>query len=447
MRKNKKLAVVLAAGKGPRMRSELPKVLHKMCGVSMLKLVLNTVRSAGFSKPLVVIPDSSSNFLDDKNDYYDYVVQKKPLGTGHALLQAVSKNKEDFNTVLVLSGDNPLIRSNTLQALEEYHISELNMMTILTTEISNDSDFGRIIRDSSGNVKKIIEVSEATNDFELIKEGNSGIYCFQMEWLREKLKKLETSSTGEIYLTDLVKLAYQSNDKLGSLRVADPTETLGVNNRVQLNQATKILQNRIQKEWLMAGVSIEDPATVYIDVNAKIGEDTTLKPNTHINGTTFVGEKCEIGPNTIIQNSLIGNSCKVVSSVVNDSTIEEHVQIGPFSNVRGESYICRGVHIGTSVEVNRTHLGEKSMISHFAYLGDAEIGINVNIGAGTVTCNYDGKKKHKTLIMDHAFIGSGTMLIAPVTIGDNAITGAGAVVKEDVEPNATVVGVPAKVIK
>ena len=180
MRKNKKLAVVLAAGKGTRMRSELPKVLHKMCGVSMLELVLNTVRNTGFSKPLVVIPDSSSNFLDDKNDYYDYVVQKKPLGTGHALLQAVSKNKEDFNTVLVLSGDNPLIRSNTLQALEEYHISELNMMTILTTEISNDSDFGRIIRDSSGNVKKIIEVSESTNDFELIKEGNSGIYCFQM---------------------------------------------------------------------------------------------------------------------------------------------------------------------------------------------------------------------------------------------------------------------------
>ena len=446
MCKNKKLAVVLAAGKGTRMQSETPKVLHKICGTSMLELVLNTVNSAGFPRPLVVIPEANSNFLDNKNDSYDYVVQKEPLGTGHALLQAVSKNKDDCTNVLVLSGDNPLIRPNTLEVLEEYHVSELNVMTILTTEVSSDSDFGRIIRDSNGNIKKIIEFSKKNNDLKFIKEGNSGIYCFQMKWLKEKLKKLKTSLTGEIFLTDLVELAYQSNDKLGTLRVDDSTETLGVNNRVQLSQATKILQNRIQKEWLMTGVSIEDPATVYIDVNAKIGVDTVLKPNTHINGTTFVGEQCEIGPNTIIQNSLIGNSCKVVSSVVNDSTIEEYVQIGPFSNIRGESYICREVHIGTSVEINRTHLGEKSMISHFAYLGDAEIGINVNIGAGTVTCNYDGKKKHKTLIMDHAFIGSGTMLIAPVTIGNNAITGAGAVVKEDVEPNITVVGVPAKVI-
>ena len=219
-----------------------------------------------------------------------------------------------------------------------------------------------------------------------------------------------------------------------------------MNNRVQLSQATKILQNRIQEAWLMAGVSIEDPATVYIDVNAKIGEDTILKPNTHINGTTFIGEKCEIGPNTILQDSLIGNSCKVVSSVVKDSTIEEHVQIGPYSNIRGESYICREVYIGTSVEVNRTHLGEKSKISHFAYVGDAEIGINVNIGAGTVTCNYDGKLKHSTFIGDDVFIGSGTMLIAPVKIFSNSRTGAGSVVKNNVKSGETVVGSPAKPI-
>ncbi|MBM26593.1 MAG: UDP-N-acetylglucosamine diphosphorylase/glucosamine-1-phosphate N-acetyltransferase [Chloroflexi bacterium] len=446
MSETKKLAVILAAGKGTRMRSKLPKVLHRMCGASMLELVLSSVNSAGFNHSLVVIPEANSKFLDNKNDYYDYVVQKEPLGTGHALLQAV-KNQDDYDNLLVLSGDNPLIKPNTLEILEKYHVSELNVMTILTTEVSSDSDFGRIIRDSNGNIKKIIEFSENNNDLKCIKEGNSGIYCFQVKWLKEKIKKISPSLTGEIFLTDLVEIAYKNNDKLGSLKVTDSTETLGVNNRVQLSQATKILQNRIQNEWLMAGVSIEDPATVYIDINAKIGEDTIIKPNTHINGTTFIGEKCQIGPNTIIKNSLIGNSCKVVSSVVNDSTVEEHVLIGPYSNVRGESYICREVHIGTSVEVNRTHLGEKSKISHFAYVGDAEIGINVNIGAGTVTCNYDGEEKHKTLIRDNSFIGSGTMLIAPVTIGRNAITGAGAVVKEDVEPNTTVVGVPAKVIK
>ena len=428
------------------MRSKLPKVLHRLCGSSMLELVLSTVNSAGFTKPLVVLPEANSKFLNNKNDYYDYVVQKEPLGTGHALLQAV-ENRDDCSNVLVLSGDNPLIKPDTLEILYEYHVSELNVMTMLTTEVSSDSDFGRIIRDSNGSVEKIIEFSEKNSELKFIKEGNSGIYCFQLKWLKEKIKKLSPSLTGEIFLTDLVEIAYKNNDKLGSLKVADSTETLGVNNRVQLSQATKILQNRIQEAWLMAGVSIEDPATVYIDVNAKIGEDTILKPNTHINGTTFIGEKCEIGPNTILQDSLIGNSCKVVSSVVKDSTIEEHVQIGPYSNIRGESYICREVYIGTSVEVNRTHLGEKSIISHFAYIGDAEIGINVNIGAGTVTCNYDGEKKHKTLIKDNSFIGSATMLIAPVTIGSNAITGAGAVVKGDVEPNTTVVGVPAKVIK
>ena len=303
---------------------------------------------------------------------------------------------------------------------------------------------GRIVRGEDGGVVAIIEQEYADADALAVREVNSGAYCFRAAWLWDNLERLPAAPNGETLLTDLVAAAASQALRVEAVAAADPQEALGVNDRVQLAQAEAVMRQRIHERWLLAGVAMPDPASVYIDCAATLGQDAIILPNTHITGDTRIGARCEIGPNAIVHNSRIGAGCAVTASVVRDSELEEGVDVGPFSYIRGGSRIERGVHIGASAEVKSSRLGQNAKMGHFSYMGDATLGAGVNVGAGTVSCNYDGANKHETHIGEDAFIGSGTMLVAPVRVGKGAATGAGAVVTRDVPEGVVVAGTPAR---
>ena len=307
---------------------------------------------------------------------------------------------------------------------------------------------GRIIRDrATGGITAIVEERNADADTLAIREVNSGFYCFRADWLWQNLERLTPAPNGELLLTDLIQAAVAQGLSVESVQSDDAHETMGVNDRVQLARAEAVMRQRIRERWMLDGVTMPDASTVYIDRSAILGQDTVVLPNTHILGHSAIGSGCRIGPNSIIENASIGDDCEVVSSVVRDSTLESGVDVGPFSHIRGGAHIESGVHIGTSAEVKNSRLGRDTKMGHFSYMGDATLGENVNIGAGAITCNFDGESKHETVIGKDAFIGSDTMLVAPVNIGDGAATGAGAVVTEDVPDGALVVGVPARRIQ
>ena len=328
--------------------------------------------------------------------------------------------------------------------LMQRHAQMEACVTIITSQRSNPDGMGRILRDDSGGITAIIEERHADSDTLAIREVNSGFYCFRAPWLWENLQKLAPAPNGELLLTDLIQAAAVQGQSVESITSDDPHETMGVNNRVQLAEAETIMSQRIRERWMLGGVTIPDASSVYIDCDAEIGQDTIVLPNTHITGQTVIGSSCKIGPNAIIDNSTIGDECTITSSVVRDSSLESNVDVGPFSHIRGGAHIESGVHIGTSAEVKNSRLGRGTKRGHFSYMGDATLGANVNIGAGAITCNFDGREKHETVVGNDAFIGSDTMLVAPVRIGDGAATGAGAVVTKDVPANTLVVGVPAR---
>ena len=435
---------MLAAGQGTRMKSRVPKVLHRVCGREMVGLVVDTAKGAGLDFTVVVVAPDSPAIKDTLGDSVTYAVQPKPLGSGHALLQARGL-LEGVDNIAVLYGDVPLVRSETLSSVMRAHLDMNACVTLLTATPASPDGLGRVIRDSSGAVTAVVEDSDADEQTRAIPEINSGIYCFRCSWLWPTLESLAPSSNGEFFLTDLVSAAARQGMAVESVLSSQPEETLGVNTRVHLAQAEATLRRRILERWMLAGVSMPDPATVYIDVDAELAQDTVVLPNTHIKGASRIGRESEIGPDTTIDDSVIGVECKVTSSVIKGSTLEDGVDVGPFSHIRPGTYLEAGVHIGSFAEVKKSRLGRGTRSGHFSYIGDAEVGANVNIGAGTVTCNYDGVSKHRTRIGDDAFIGSDTMLVAPVTIGARSSTGAGAVVTSDVPPDSLAVGVPARV--
>ncbi|MBM3138345.1 MAG: bifunctional UDP-N-acetylglucosamine diphosphorylase/glucosamine-1-phosphate N-acetyltransferase GlmU, partial [Chloroflexi bacterium] len=304
-----------------------------------------------------------------------------------------------------------------------------------------------IVRDTSGRISSIVEDKAATEDQKKIRELNSNPYCFDAEWLWQTLDKIQPSAVGEYYLTDLVKIAYEEGHSIGAYEIQDRDESIGINNRVHLAEATKALQKRINTRWMQEGVSFIDPEKTYIEPTVKIGRDTILYPEVYLQGNTVIGEGCELGPSVIIHDTSLGDRCRVVYAVLESAKLENDVDMGPFGHLRRGAHLDNHVHMGNFGEIKNSHLGPGTKMGHFSYIGDAEIGENVNIGAGTVTCNFDGKGKYKTEIGDNAFIGSDTMLVAPVKIGKGAKTGAGAVVKDDVPDDTVVVGVPAKPMK
>ncbi len=454
--------VILAAGQGTRMKSNLPKVLHPIAGQPMVAHVLDAVSALAPAKIALVVGHGANQVRESLNPLRAasgtlrglsipnllFVEQREQFGTGHAVLQARDALRDEADTVLVLHSDHPLLRTETLRYLIARHEQSRATITMLTAQSDDSMGFGRVLRDQSGAVLGVVEEGDASPEQRAIRELNCGTYCFDANWLWEHLPHIPRSpKKQEYYLTDLIAMAVQEKCQVASVQVDDITESVGVNTRVHLARAEKIMRQRINETLMLAGVTLVDPSTTYIDVNVEIGIDTMIDPNTHITGKTRVGANCRIGPNTIISNSQIGNDCKILSSVVEESTIEDDVDMGPFSHLRPGAYLARGVHLGNYVEVKNSRLGEKTQAGHFCYLGDAEIGARVNIGAGTITVNYDGKQKNITVIGDDAFIGSDSMLVAPVTIGARARTGAGAVVTKDVPPGMLAVGVPARVIR
>jgi bifunctional UDP-N-acetylglucosamine pyrophosphorylase/glucosamine-1-phosphate N-acetyltransferase len=425
------------------MKSSMPKSLHRVCGIEMLLHVIDAIRGVGIVRIAVVVPQGSRPFRSALGDSVLYATQAEPLGTGHALLQARSV-LDDANNILVLYGDTPLILPATLERLAQRHSSVEAHATVITSHSAKPQGMGRVVRDECGVITAIIEERDADADTLTISEVNSGFYCFRAPWVWQNLERLTPAPNGELLLTDLIHATVRQGLTVESIQSDNRHETMGVNDRLQLAEAEGAMRDRIREHWMLTGVTMPDISSVYIDRTVKLGQDTIILPNTHILGQTTIGADCTIGPNAIIENSTIGDDCEVVSSVVRDSTLESGVGVGPFSHIRGGSYIESSVHIGTSAEVKNSRLGRGTKMGHFSYMGDATLGADVNIGAGAITCNFDGVSKHETIIGKDAFIGSDTMLVAPVVIGDGAATGAGAVVTKDVPAGSTVVGVPAR---
>jgi bifunctional UDP-N-acetylglucosamine pyrophosphorylase/glucosamine-1-phosphate N-acetyltransferase len=439
--------VILAAGQGTRMKSRLPKVLHTIAGRPMVLYVLDAVTGLIDSKPVLVVGHGAQAVQRALGDAVTYVVQEQQRGTGHAVLQARQASQGHADTVLVLYADMPLLSPDTLHSLVEAHQAHAGPITMLTCIHDDAMGFGRILRNAQGGVIGIIEEAQATPEQLAIKELNPGVYCFNGEWLWDHLPHLPLSPKGEYYLTDLIHIAIGEGHAVEAIVVRDALETLGVNDRVHLARVESVIRQRIRERLMRAGVTMTDPDSTYIDALVQVGEDTVIYPNTHLQGNTRIGTDCQVGPNTIVRDSSVGDRCRLLAAVIEEAVIENEVSIGPFAHLRKGAHLADGVHMGNFGEVKNSHLGPGVKMGHCSYIGDATIGPDVNIGAGTITCNFDGVQKQETVIEEGAFIGSDTMLVAPVKVGARAKTGAGSVVTHDVPPDTTVVGVPARARK
>jgi bifunctional UDP-N-acetylglucosamine pyrophosphorylase/glucosamine-1-phosphate N-acetyltransferase len=429
------------------MRSKVPKVLHPILGKPMLWYALKVAKAVTYMRPVIVIGHGGDEVEEVVGDQARFVIQEQQLGTGHALQQTETLLRDESQLVLVTSADMPLLRERTLNRLVEAQREHDGPMSMITVLADDARGFGRVVRDKDGVVKAIVEEADATPEQLSIRELNAGVYCFSASWLWGALARIPLSPKGEYYLTDLVSIAIEDGHHVRAILAEDSTEMIGVNTRVHLAEASALLRERINRDWMLAGVSIVDPASTYIEPTVTLGQDTVIHPNTHLRGETNVGEICALGPNTIIQDTQIGNGCKVVASNLEGAVLEDDVDVGPFGHLRKGAHLARGVHMGNFGEVKNSYLGVGSKMGHFSYLGDTTIGTNVNIGAGTITCNYDGERKHPTEIESNVFIGSDTMLVAPVKIGRGARTGAGSVVNKDVPEDTLVVGMPARAIR
>ena len=433
------IALILAAGKGTRMKSEKPKVLHEVNGVPMLKRVLNTMEEIATKKNIFILGHKKEEVLSAMGDI-EYVEQAEQLGTGHAVLIAREKIEEYKEDVLITYGDTPLLTEETLLKMKEiFYEKELDCI-LLSCKVKDPFGYGRIIKEGE-KIVNIIEENEATEEQKKINEANTGVYIFKYERLIEAASKIDNNNVkGEYYLTDAIKILSDGGYKVESYQIEDEDEVLGVNSKAQLAQAGKILRNRINTKFMDEGVVIIDPETVYIEENVRIGEDTVIYPNVFIQGKTEIGKNCIILGNTRIEDSIIKDNVKIEASVVEKSVLEEGVTVGPFAHLRPKAHLKGNVHVGNFVEVKNALQESAVKVGHLTYLGDAEIGENTNIGAGTITCNYDGKNKHKTTIGENSFIGSNSTIVAPVNIGKKAFTAAGSVITKEIPDNTLAFG-------
>ena len=439
--------IIMAAGQGTRMVSSLPKVLHTVNGKSLILYSIEAAKAAGSDRPVVVIGNGAEEVKQKVGEGAHFVLQEKRLGTAHAVMAVESLLKNEPGLVLVIAGDMPLLTPETLKSMIQKQEQNPGPLTMLTVRSKNPRGFGRILRDGDGKITAIVEEAQACEAQLKIDELNVGAYCFDSDWLWKALKKVELSPKGEYYLTDLIAIAVSEGNRVESIQLDDEEEALGVNNRIHLADAERIMRRRINEALMLSGVSMIDPNLVYVEAGVTIGKDTVLLPNTRLTGKTVIGEGCEIGPNTIIDNSSIGDHCHLLASVIEGAVVEDNVGMGPFCHLRKGAHLGKGVHMGNFGEVKDSTLAAGVKMGHFSYIGNATIGENVNIGAGTITCNFDGERKFPTEIGEGAFIGSDTMLVAPLKIGKGAKTGAGSVVTHDVADGEVVVGVPARRLK
>ena len=429
-----KCALILAAGQGKRIKSNLPKVLHKVCGKEMVKHVIDTVKKAEIQDINLIIGKGAELVEEKTKDTgVTYSLQAEQLGTGHAVKCAKKFLENKSGVVAVFTGDTPLIKQSTVESLINDHINNKNAATILTAMVDDPTGYGRIVRDESGKVLKIVEHKDCNEEELKIKEMNSAIYCFDIELLVKSLDKLNNNNKqGEYYLTDVIGILKDEGYSIGAV-VTDIEETIGVNSRVQLAEAEEILRNRINTIHMENGVTLIDPKTTYIGADVEIGKDTIIYPNNILEGNTVIGENCLLYQNSRIKDSVIGNEVDIQSSVILDIKIGDNTTVGPFAYIRPDSIIGKSTRIGDFVEIKKATIGDGTKVSHLTYIGDAEVGSGCNFGCGTVVVNYDGKEKHKTIIGDHSFIGCNTNLVSPVKVGDNTYIAAGSTITAEVK--------------
>jgi len=436
--------VVLAAGRGTRMRSRRPKVLHDLCGRPLLQWVLGVAHSVLGVPPLVVVGPDHSAISAQFSAQARFCVQPHPRGTGDAVAQALPYLLPDAEQVLVLYGDMPLLQTTTLQRLVKRQARHTGPgPALLTIARSESQGFGRVVRDVHGAFQEIVEERNCSSVQRAITELNVGVYVFDVGWLRRTIGDLPLQAHQEKYLTDLPGLAVAAGHAVQTVQAA-AAEASGINTRVDLAAAARLMRARINTAHMLAGVTLADPVTAYIDADVAIGADTTIGPGVVLTGTTIIGEACEIGSGTHLHDTEVGNGCRIRQSVLEGVTLEDDCHVGPFARMRPGTRLGQSVHVGSFGEIKNSRLGPHVTMGHFSYVGDADVGAHVNIGAGTITCNFDGETKHRTVVEAGAFLGSGTKLIAPVTVGREACTGAGSVVTRDVSAETLVYGVPAR---
>lgn len=432
------VSIILAAGEGTRMKSDIPKTLHKVCGKEMIKYVIEVSQNSGIEKNVVVLGHGKEKVGNNIKNMNVITVEQPigegaPYGTGFAVMAAESYI-DDMDTAVILVGDGPLIRKETLQAFMKYHEDNSFAASVMTSIFDNPKGYGRILRNEDSSIMNIVEEKDASEDIKKIKEINTGIFCFSGKLLKYALSKIDTNnSQGEYYLTDTIKVLNNEGHKIGGWVLEDSNDIKAVNDRAQLAEVTKIMQERINKKHMLSGVTIIDPDHTYIEDSVVIGNDTVIYPGTFLEGKTTIGSHCTIGPNTRIISSTLRNNISVESSKVVEAVVDDGTTVGPFAYLRPETVLGKNVKIGDFVEVKKSSIGDNSKSSHLAYIGDAEIGNDVNIGCGVVFVNYDGKKKHKTFVGDGAFIGSNSNLVAPVNVQQGGYVACGSTITDDVE--------------
>ncbi|RWZ51252.1 bifunctional UDP-N-acetylglucosamine diphosphorylase/glucosamine-1-phosphate N-acetyltransferase GlmU [Halobacillus fulvus] len=430
-------AVVLAAGQGTRMKSKLYKVLHPVCGKPMVQHVVDQLNTLNLDELITVVGFGAEKVQDQLGEDSHYVIQEEQLGTGHAVLQADHILADKEGTTVVVCGDTPLLTAETLQKLLDHHDAEGAKATVLTAHAEDPTGYGRVIRGGNGQVERIVEQKDASQEEQAIQEINTGTYCFDNQALFQALKNVSNDNVqGEYYLPDVVEILKDQSETISAYQTPDFSESLGVNDRVALSKAEKLMKNRINEQHMRNGVTIVDPDQTYIGPDVKIGQDVVLQPGCVLEGTTVIEDDAVIGPHSTIKDSHIGKETVVKQSVATNSRIGERVQIGPFAHIRPDSSLGNDVKVGNFVEVKKATFGDGSKASHLSYIGDAEVGSGVNIGCGTITVNYDGENKHLTTIEDDAFIGCNSNLIAPVTVGKGAYVAAGSTINKNVPADA-----------
>ena len=426
-------SVILAAGMGTRMKSEMPKVIHKVCGKPLAKWVIDASKDAGADAVLAITGHKSDMVRETLGDACEYALQAEQKGTGHAVMQAAEFIKSHKGNVVILNGDTPLITAETITKAIEYHAAQGNFATVITAVLDDATGYGRIVRGADGGVLKIVEHKDATDEERKINEINSGMYVFESEALASALNRLTPNNAqGEYYLTDTLEILLSDGKKVGAYAISDNDEIRGINDRVQLSEAEAIMQKRINEAHMRNGVTMRIPDSIYIEADVEIGNDTEIGSGVTIKAGTKIGSNCVIGQGSTLDKAVIHDNVEVLNSVILNSEIDEHTKVGPFAYVRPNCKVGKDVKVGDFVELKNSTIDDGTKISHLTYIGDSDVGKNVNFGCGTVTCNYDGKNKFRTVIGDDCFVGCNTNFVSPINVGDGAYIAAGSTITEDI---------------
>lgn len=430
-------SVILAAGMGTRMKSKMPKVLHKVCGKPLSKWVIDASKAAGADKVCAVVGHKAETVKEVLGDVCEFALQAEQKGTGHAVMQAIDVIKNSKGEVVILNGDTPLITAETINKAIEYHKNNGNQATVITAILDDATGYGRIVRDNDGSVLKIVEQKDASEEEKKINEVNSGMYVFDAQSLVYALDKITPNNAqGEYYLTDTLEILLSAGKKIGGYAISDNDEIRGINDRVQLNEAEKIMQKRINEYHMRNGVTVRNPESVYIEDGVEIGNDTEICQNVTIKSGTKIGSDCVIGSGSMLDRAVIHDGVDVLSSVILESEVDEGTHVGPFAYIRPNCHVGKEVKVGDFVELKNSNIDDGTKISHLTYIGDSDVGKRVNFGCGTVTCNYDGKKKYRTTIGDDCFVGCNTNFVSPINVGDGVYIAAGSTITEDIPENS-----------